>query len=239
MKRALVPRPTAASSQRTFANLEAVAEGRDVRIGRPWSEASEGEPLPVERVSEAREAVHAGGRLRPPRRTVKAAAAARRRRRARAGQDRRRRLPPFPGRRRPPGTAGPVARRCPGARATCATPPGVDARSAGVKALVTGANGLIGAQHRARAAAPGRDEVTASCARRRTSRRSPACPSPSCPATCWTRPRSRPRSPARSWSSTPPCLQLLGPRPASMARTAIDGSRNVLAAAAAAAFAAW
>jgi hypothetical protein len=37
---------------RTFANLEAVAEGRDVRLGRPWSDASDGEPLPVERAAE-------------------------------------------------------------------------------------------------------------------------------------------------------------------------------------------
>ena len=37
---------------RTFANLEAVAEGRDVRLGRPWSDASDGEPLPVERATE-------------------------------------------------------------------------------------------------------------------------------------------------------------------------------------------
>jgi uncharacterized protein (DUF362 family) len=38
---------------RTFANLEAVAEGRDVRLGRPWSDASDGEPLPVERAADA------------------------------------------------------------------------------------------------------------------------------------------------------------------------------------------
>ena len=36
---------------RTFANLEAVAEGRDVRIGQTWSDDSVGEPLAVERLS--------------------------------------------------------------------------------------------------------------------------------------------------------------------------------------------
>ena len=53
MKRALVTEAYGRFFQRTFANLEAVAEGRDVRIGRPWSQASEGEPLPVERIAEA------------------------------------------------------------------------------------------------------------------------------------------------------------------------------------------
>ena len=53
MKKTLVSEAYGRFFQRTFANLEAVAEGRDVRIGRPWSRASEGEPLPVERVAEA------------------------------------------------------------------------------------------------------------------------------------------------------------------------------------------
>ena len=53
MKAALVAEAYGRFFQRTFANLEAVAEGRDVRIGRAWSEASQGEPLPVERVAEA------------------------------------------------------------------------------------------------------------------------------------------------------------------------------------------
>jgi hypothetical protein len=53
MKRALVSEAYGRFFARTFANLEAVAEGRDVRIGRAWSEASEGEPLPVERLSDA------------------------------------------------------------------------------------------------------------------------------------------------------------------------------------------
>jgi uncharacterized protein (DUF362 family) len=49
--------------QRTFANLEAVAEGRDVRIGRPWSEDPEGEPLPIERVSGLAKRIEADGGL--------------------------------------------------------------------------------------------------------------------------------------------------------------------------------
>ena len=36
---------------RTFANLEAVAEGRDVRIGRAWHDEPVGEPLVAERLS--------------------------------------------------------------------------------------------------------------------------------------------------------------------------------------------
>lgn len=47
-KRALVDAAYGRFFDRTFANLEAVAEGRDVRLGRPWTDASEGEPLPVE-----------------------------------------------------------------------------------------------------------------------------------------------------------------------------------------------
>jgi hypothetical protein len=53
MKSTLVSEAYGRFFQRTFANFEAVAEGRDVRIGRPWSQASEGEPLPVERIAEA------------------------------------------------------------------------------------------------------------------------------------------------------------------------------------------
>lgn len=51
MKRALVSQAYGQFFNRTFANLEAVSEGRDVRIGKPWSDAPEGEPLPVERLS--------------------------------------------------------------------------------------------------------------------------------------------------------------------------------------------
>jgi hypothetical protein len=53
MKKTLVSEAYGRFFQRTFANFEAVAEGRDVRIGRPWSQASEGEPLPVEQIAEA------------------------------------------------------------------------------------------------------------------------------------------------------------------------------------------
>jgi hypothetical protein len=52
MKRALVSEAYHRFFARTFANLEAVAEGRDVRIGRPWSDASDGEPLPVDLASD-------------------------------------------------------------------------------------------------------------------------------------------------------------------------------------------
>jgi hypothetical protein len=48
MKRVLVAEAYHRFFARTFANLEAVAEGRDVRIGRPWSDASDGESLPVD-----------------------------------------------------------------------------------------------------------------------------------------------------------------------------------------------
>jgi uncharacterized protein (DUF362 family) len=51
VKRALVSEAYARFFQRTFANLEAVAEGRDVRIGKPWREETAGEPLPVERLA--------------------------------------------------------------------------------------------------------------------------------------------------------------------------------------------
>lgn len=44
---------------RTFANLEAVAEGRDIRIGRAWSDAEE--PLPVERLTALVTALGEGG----------------------------------------------------------------------------------------------------------------------------------------------------------------------------------
>jgi hypothetical protein len=49
--------------RRTFANLEAVAEGRDVRIGRPWTDESEGEPLPVERLAGIARKLQADGDL--------------------------------------------------------------------------------------------------------------------------------------------------------------------------------
>lgn len=37
--------------RRTFANLEAVAEGRDSRIGRAWADDEETEPLPIKRLT--------------------------------------------------------------------------------------------------------------------------------------------------------------------------------------------
>lgn len=49
--------------QRTFANLEAVAEGREVRVGKAWSDATEGEPFPVERLSGFARRVQAEGGL--------------------------------------------------------------------------------------------------------------------------------------------------------------------------------
>jgi hypothetical protein len=51
MKRALVSQAYGRFFQRTFANLEGIAEGRDMRIGRPWSDDPAGEPLPIERLS--------------------------------------------------------------------------------------------------------------------------------------------------------------------------------------------
>ncbi|WGM40653.1 hypothetical protein AMEJIAPC_03600 [Caulobacter sp. NIBR1757] len=63
LKRTLVSEAYARFFKRTFANLEAVAEGRDVRIGRPWSDAAEGEPLPVERLTELARKVQEGGAL--------------------------------------------------------------------------------------------------------------------------------------------------------------------------------
>lgn len=60
MKRLLVSEAYGRFFRRTFANLEAVAEGRDVRIGRAWSEASEGEPLPVERLAGLAERLKSG-----------------------------------------------------------------------------------------------------------------------------------------------------------------------------------
>ena len=51
MKHALVSQAYGQFFNRTFANLEAVSAGRDVRIGKPWSDAPEGEPLPTERLS--------------------------------------------------------------------------------------------------------------------------------------------------------------------------------------------
>ena len=49
LKRALVEDAYHRFFARTFANLEAVAEGRDVRIGRDWPD--DGAPLPVERLT--------------------------------------------------------------------------------------------------------------------------------------------------------------------------------------------
>lgn len=59
LKHALVTDAYRRFFRRTFANLEAVAEGRDVRIGRAWAE--EGEPLPVERLTEFLTTISEGG----------------------------------------------------------------------------------------------------------------------------------------------------------------------------------
>lgn len=66
MKRALVSQAYGQFFNRTFANLEAVSEGRDVRIGKPWSDAPEGEPLPVERLSGFVRKLQSEGRLDVP-----------------------------------------------------------------------------------------------------------------------------------------------------------------------------
>lgn len=77
MKQALVSQAYGQFFNRTFANLEAVSEGRDVRIGKPWSDAPEGEPLPVERLSGFVRKLQSEGRLDIPaalKRTVRAGA---------------------------------------------------------------------------------------------------------------------------------------------------------------------
>ena len=146
MKRALVSEAYGRFFNRTFANLEAVAEGRDVRIGRPWSDAPEGEPLPVERLAGLVRKLQTRGTaaifgaalksvlVRASARPAKPlridadgfrhfdAAAAQRPRAARS----------------PSGNAADL-RHCRPVDAR------VDAGSGGMKALVTGANGLIGA----------------------------------------------------------------------------------------------
>ena len=66
MKRTLVSQAYGQFFNRTFANLEAVSEGRDVRIGKPWSDAPEGEPLPVERLSGFVRKLQSDGRLDVP-----------------------------------------------------------------------------------------------------------------------------------------------------------------------------
>lgn len=66
MKRTLVSQAYGQFFNRTFANLEAVSEGRDVRIGKPWSDAPEGEPLPVERLSGFVRKLQSEGRLDVP-----------------------------------------------------------------------------------------------------------------------------------------------------------------------------
>lgn len=66
MKHALVSQAYGQFFNRTFANLEAVSEGRDVRIGKPWSDAPEGEPLPVERLSGLARKLQTEGRLDIP-----------------------------------------------------------------------------------------------------------------------------------------------------------------------------
>ncbi len=55
LKRALVTHAYTTFFRRTLANLEAVAEGRDIRIGRPWHDPADApgtEPLPIDRVTE-------------------------------------------------------------------------------------------------------------------------------------------------------------------------------------------
>jgi hypothetical protein len=51
LKNFLVTEAYARFFERTFANLEAVAEGRDVRIGQAWTDDPTGEPLVFERLS--------------------------------------------------------------------------------------------------------------------------------------------------------------------------------------------
>ncbi|MBX3484891.1 DUF362 domain-containing protein [Phenylobacterium sp.] len=63
VKRALVADAYHRFLDRTFANLEAAAEGRDVRLGRSWSDASEGEPLPVEQAAELLKRLPSDGRF--------------------------------------------------------------------------------------------------------------------------------------------------------------------------------
>lgn len=63
LKRTLVEEAYHRFFARTYANLEAVAEGRDVRLGRPWSDAPDGEPLPVERATELVKRLQADERL--------------------------------------------------------------------------------------------------------------------------------------------------------------------------------
>jgi uncharacterized protein (DUF362 family) len=66
MKQALVSQAYAQFFNRTFANLEAVSEGRDMRIGKPWADAPEGEALPVERLSGLVRRVQSEGHLDIP-----------------------------------------------------------------------------------------------------------------------------------------------------------------------------
>lgn len=62
-KSALVSDAYSRFFRRTFANLEAVSEGRDVRIGKSWSDDTEGEPLPIERLSGLFRHIQASGAL--------------------------------------------------------------------------------------------------------------------------------------------------------------------------------
>ena len=66
LKHVLVSQAYGQFFNRTFANLEAVAEGRDVRIGKPWSDAPEGESLPVERLTGLARRLQAQGRFDVP-----------------------------------------------------------------------------------------------------------------------------------------------------------------------------
>ena len=66
MRALLVTEVYATFFRRTLNNLEAVFEGRDVRIGRPWFEARdpwETEPLPVERLGQLLESPGDGGSM--------------------------------------------------------------------------------------------------------------------------------------------------------------------------------
>jgi hypothetical protein len=63
VKRELVSDAYGRFFRRTFANLEAVAEGREVRIGKAWSDDPRGEPLPIERLTGLARKVEANGGL--------------------------------------------------------------------------------------------------------------------------------------------------------------------------------
>lgn len=63
MKRALVGQAYGRFFQRTFGNLEGIAEGRDMRIGRPWADDRHAEPLPMAQLAEFARRLEARGGL--------------------------------------------------------------------------------------------------------------------------------------------------------------------------------